>query len=593
MTPNNFSNILLDPEETATESPILEAAENDDPDTPDSDTPDPATPPKPWWKVSGKTLLGLGVFTVLTVGILGVTAALKWSSMMADMDGMEGHDMSGMSHDDMMQVDGAFNATPVTVEVVRPAQLNVSVSYTGAIYPYSEVTVYPRVAGQLSNYSIYPGDRVVAGQTLASLEALERTSQTSEATATAAALNASVTASQIQLEEQRQQIQQIQADLDYLQLQRDRFAVLTAEGATSQSQYDQLVSQVEAKVAMLQGAAATLARLEARVISDQAQVDRAQAQVGTATTLESYTQITSPITGIVQARMADPGVVVQPGMGIFKIGDYQRVRLQANVAQQDANRIQVGAPIVATVPGTESGVVEGAITSIFPQTDMTTRTVTVEAVVNNADQKLLSGQFVDMEIVTQRRPNALSIPQKALGEWNGEPAVWVVNGEMAERRPVTTGLTSRDRIEITAGLQPGDQVITSGHSRLMEGSAIAIVDDLGNPVDSFISTKTSNFELVLVSARPAQAGKTALTIALQDIETGEPLEITADNLTVALTMPMKNMAPMMAKVELEATDQPGEFMVSTFFGMKGDWIVEATVTAGDHTGTARLSLPVQ
>ena len=73
--------------------------------------------------------------------------------------GMGGHDMGGMSHDDMMRVDGAFNAMPVTVEEVQPAPLDASVNYTGAIYPYSEVTVYPRVAGQLSNYDIYPGDQ--------------------------------------------------------------------------------------------------------------------------------------------------------------------------------------------------------------------------------------------------------------------------------------------------------------------------------------------------------------------------------------------------------------------------------------------------
>lgn len=548
---------------------------------------------KPWWKPPRKALLGVGVFAVLSAGILGVTTVLKWSSMAGMDHGMSGHDMSGMSHDDMMQVDGAFNPTPVTVEVVRPAPLNISVNYTGAIYPYSEVTVYPRIAGQLSNYAIYPGDQVVAGQTLASLEAVERATQTSEAEATVAALNASVTASQVQLEEQRQNIEQIQADLDYLRLQRDRFAVLTAEGATSQEQYDLLVSQVEAKEAMLAGAQATLSRLQARVTSDQAQADRAQAQVSTASTFESYTQITSPITGIVQERMADPGVVVQPGMGILKIGDYQRVRLQANVAQQDANRIQIGAPILATIPGADSGVIQGAITSIFPQTDMTTRTVTVEAVVNNADNKLLSGQFVDMEIVTQRRPNALSIPQKALADFNGEPSVWVVNGETAQRRKVTAGLTSRDRIEITSGLEPGDQVITSGHSRLMEGSAIAVVDGLGNPVDGFISTDSNSFEIDLVSSSPAQAGKTELTIVFRDVETGDPLALAPEDVTVALTMPMRNMAPMSAKVELGATDQPGEFIVGTFFGMQGDWILEATVTTEEISGSARLSFPVQ
>ncbi|MEM6434606.1 MAG: efflux RND transporter periplasmic adaptor subunit, partial [Cyanobacteria bacterium P01_D01_bin.115] len=352
-------------------------------------------------------------------------------------------------------------------------------------------------------------------------------------------------------------------------------------------------SQVDAKEAMLQGAEARLARLQARVTSNQAQANQAQAQVGTASAFESYTQITSPISGIVQARMADPGVVVQPGMGIFKIGDYQRVRLRANVAQQDANRIQPGTPILAKVPGADTTVIPGQITSIFPQTDMTTRTVTVEAVVNNLDEKLLSGQFVDMEIITQRRTDALSLPQKALVDFQGEPAVWVVNGDMAQRRQVTTGLTSRDRIEIIEGLQAGDRVITTGHSRLMDNSPITVVDALGNPVEGFTSSETSPLDITLVSPDALESGKAELTIALKDAETGEPLAIAADDLTVDITMPMPNMAPMTAKVEFEPTANPGEFQISTFLGMKGDWTLEATVTAVEQSGKARLNLPVQ
>lgn len=450
-----------------------------------------------------KALSGLGVFVVLSGGIVLASHYLGMGGMdhgsmdhgsmghgemssdtMAggQMDhGSMGHDMSGMSHDEMMRVDGAFNATPVTVEVVQPSLLQASVKYTGAIYPYSEVTVYPRVTGQLSNYTIYPGDRVQAGQTLASLDAVERVAQTAEARSVTLASQAVLDASQLELEEQRQQITQIQADLDYLKLQQDRFARLTAEGATSQDQYDLVTSQLDAKAAMLEGAEAKLVRLQSQVTSNQAQVNRSQAQETTATAFESYTSITAPISGVVQARMADPGVVVQPGMGIFKIGDYSQVRLQANVAQQDANRIEIGTPILATVPGSNYGVIRGEITSIFPQTDMTTRTVTVEAVVDNPGQTLLSGQFLDMEIMTARQENALSIPQSALTEFKGESAVWVVAGETAQRRQVVTGMTSRDRIEITNGLQPGDQIITSGHSRLMENSTVTVVDALDNP----------------------------------------------------------------------------------------------------------------
>ena len=556
-------------------------------------------PSAPWWKTSSKALLGLIVFAGLSTVIVFTSGMFKMMSMNHDMAGMEG-DMGGMdhgsmSHDEMMGVDGAFNATPVTVEEVQAGKLDVSVNYTGAIYPYTEVTVYPRVAGQLSNYQIYPGDRVAAGETLATLDALERVSQTGEAEATALALRSDVQATQAEVEEQRQQIDQVQADLEYLRLQRDRFASLTAAGATPQDQYDLLISQVNAKESMLQGAYAKLDRLQAQVTSDQALANRAEAQLAGASAFEGYTQITSPISGIVQERMADPGVVVQPGTGIFKIGDYQQVRLRANVAQQDASRVSIGTPIVAKVPGTDSaGVVRGEITSIFPQTDMTTRTVTVEAVVNNPDQKLLSGQFVDMEIITERRTNALSVPTAAVTAFNGESAVWVVNGETAQRKMVTTGLTSSDRIEIKSGLDAGDMVITSGYSRLLPNSEVAIVDELGNPTDSFVSNAASNLEVSLMGTDSVKSGsKTDFTILLKDGETGDPIAIAPEDLAVDLSMPMKNMAPMSAKVEVEPAGKLGEFKINTFLGMKGDWVLEATVTDTDQAGQARLSLPAK
>ncbi len=125
-----------------------------------------------------RTLFGLGVFALLTFGILAVTKHLNPASSMA---GMEGMDHGDMSHDEMMAVDGSFNPNPVRVETVKPQTLEASVSYTGSIKPYQEIMVYPRVAGQLTNYSVYPGDRVTAGQAIATLDASELNTGVAEA----------------------------------------------------------------------------------------------------------------------------------------------------------------------------------------------------------------------------------------------------------------------------------------------------------------------------------------------------------------------------------------------------------------------------
>ncbi|MFE4108512.1 efflux RND transporter periplasmic adaptor subunit [Almyronema epifaneia] len=548
-------------------------------------------PSQPVHHKYGRALLGLGVFVVLSSGILLITQHIKPANSIA---GMEGHGMSGMSHDEMMQVDGAFNAVPVTVEVVQAANFEAGVSYTGSIMPYQEAVVYPRVAGQLTNYSVYPGDRVEAGQVLAELIADERSTELAEARAEADAMTTSLQVSQVEIDEQRQEIARLQAELDYLNLQRDRFAKLTAEGATSQNEYDAVATQVAAKEAALGQAQAKLTRLNAQVTREQARVGQAEARVNTAAVMQGYTTLPAPISGIVQSRMVDPGVVVQPGMGVLKIGDYSRVRLQANVAQQDAGYIRVGTPIRAQVPGAMDEPLTGSVTSIFPQTNNDTRTVVVEALIDNPQGRLLSGQYLEMTLLTKSQSNTLSVPQAAVVEYNGEPSVWVMAGTTAERRTVETGMVNGDRIAITSGLNPGDQVITSGHSRLVPGVQVAVVDDAGEPVPMLGDSSQGNVEVAIVEPDPTKSFKSGgadLLLEIRNPDTQEPLPV--EDVTVDVMMPMPNMAPMTTMVQFEPTGQPGRFQVKTHFGMVGEWHINVEVNDPDYKGQSLITVSVE
>lgn len=421
-----------------------------------------------------KTLFGLGIFALLTVGILVVTKQLNSASSMAGMEGMEGMNHGDMSHDEMMAVDGSFNPNPVQVETVKPQVLEASVSYTGTIKPYQEIMVYPRVAGQLTNYSVYPGDRVTAGQSIATLDASELNTGVAEAQAEANTMKTSLEMSKIEVDEQRSAIAQIEADLAYLNLKKDRFARLVKDGVISQDEFDVVDSQVRSKEANLKQARVKLARMGAQVTNDHAKINQAKAKVDTANVMQGYTTVTSPISGIVQERNVDPGVVVQPSMGIVKIGDYNRVRLQANVAQQDAVNIRPGATVVASIPNSNVPPIKGKITSIFPQTNSQTRTVMVEAVIDNPDEQLLSGQFLEMQIVTARKPNAITIPQAAVVEFQDQPSVWVVEGDTVTAKPVTLGMSTGDRVEVTSGLESGEAVVTSGQNRLVENAPVVV-----------------------------------------------------------------------------------------------------------------------
>ena len=536
----------------------------------------------------GKTLLGLGVFALLTGNILVLTNHLKPSSSMA---GMEGMDHGDMSHDEMMAVDGSFNPNPVRVETVKPQVLEASVSYTGTIKPYEEIMVYPRVVGQLTNYSVYPGDRVTAGQPIATLDASELTTGVAEAAAEVSTMETDLEMSKIEVDEQKSAIAQIEADLDYLNLKKDRFARLVKDGVISQDEFDVIDSEVRSKEANLKQARVKLARMSAMVTNNRAKINQAKAKVDTAKVMQGYTTINSPISGIVQERNVDPGVVVQPSMGIVKIGNYNRVRLQANVAQSDAVNINPGATVVATVPGSNIAPIKGKITSIFPQANSQTRTVTVEAVIDNPDGQLLSGKFLEMKIVTARKPSAITVPQAAVVEFQDQPSVWVVEGDTVTAQPVTLGMSTGDRVEVTSGLESGQAVVTSGQNRLVENAPVAVINQSEQPIASNkAATQDIQIQLVSPDNNEVAMGDAQLVIEVKD-DRGQPLDV--KDLEMSASMPMKNMAPMSAPVEVQSDGKPGRFKADTYLSMKGDWTITAQVKDQKNKGKQEFAIKVK
>lgn len=544
-----------------------------------------------------QSLLALGIFIVPSGGIW-IAVKHFGGTAMAGMDhgtmGDGSMDHSNMSMEDMMAVKGDHNAVPVQVEKIRPSVLQETVNYTGTVYPYLEVTVYPRIAGQLRDYSIYPGDRVQQGQLIAQLDALERRTELEEARAEQNVMQEVLAANKVQLVEQQREIDRMVAELDYMKLKAKRYKDLVAGGALAQNDYDAVAAEVSAKESAISGAKTKLVRMTAELGRDQAMISQSQAKANTAVVMARYTAITAPISGIVQSRMADPGVVVQPGMGVLKIGDYSRVRLRANVAQADAVGIGKGTRVKAMIPGTKIKPITGEITSIFPSTDTQTRTVTVEAVVNNPEDQLLSGQFLEMQIIKATKPAALSVPQTALHQFQGKPAVWVIQGSgeaaTAERRMVKQGVVSGDRVEILQGLRPNDLVIVTGFSRVQNGSKVAMVDGNGEPVASLSAPTegTATIKLINPKTKAVKAGTAELILQVLDPNSQSPIAV--DQLVVDVTMPMKNMAPMTTMVDLKALPEPGQFRVKTHFGMKGDWVIKAQVKDAKHKGRAQFKL---
>jgi Cu(I)/Ag(I) efflux system membrane fusion protein len=205
---------------------------------------------------------------------------------------------------------------------------------------------------------------------------------------------------------------------------------------------------------------------------------QSRAQLRTAEVVRDYVTIVSPTGGYVVKRLVAPGVLVQPGMAILKIAQIDRVRLQANVGERDLASIRVGSPVVVTTTAAVEPPVTARVTAVFPFVDQGPRTAVVEAVVENAERRFLPGQYVSVRFVTGERADTITVPRSAVARMGAKATVWVVDGDRAQPREVTTGLENPERVEIMKGLDGNERVVARGHEGLYAGARVA---DFGAP----------------------------------------------------------------------------------------------------------------
>ena len=393
-----------------------------------------------------------GVLKLLMLLLL--VAAAAWAAYANLRPNRPAMDMS-------MRVTSGNTPFPVVIARVERAPIRGTVVYTGSVAPFNEEDIYPRVPGRIVEIPVYPGDPVRPGQVLARLDSVELSSRVREA-------EAGVAAAQANRAQAEKELAAMVAEAGYARAVADRSARLFAVGAVSRQDFE---SDSAAAVAGEAKVEAARARIEAAT-SMQAQ---SAAMLQTATVVRDYVTIVASSPGYVVKRLVAPGVLVQPGMAILKIAQIDRVRLQANVGEKDVAAIAVGSPIAVTTLAGRSA--EARVTSVFPFVDPGSRTAVVEAVFDNRDRALLPGQYVTMRFVTGERAGALTVPRSAVTRMRGIARVWVAKDGEAQPREVHVGLEGAERVEVTAGLAAGEQVVVRGAEGLYAGARISAASD--------------------------------------------------------------------------------------------------------------------
>jgi RND family efflux transporter MFP subunit len=193
--------------------------------------------------------------------------------------------------------------------------------------------------------------------------------------------------------------------------------------------------------------------------------------------LRDYTKVRAPYDGIITARFADPGALIQiatssatSAIPLFTIMDLATVRIYTNVPQDDSPWI-ISGKTKATVMVKELGdrSFTGTITRSTLALDPSTRSLLVEIDLPNPDHVLRPGTFAEVTLSLREIPNAVALPAQAVVSTVQGKVVFVVEQGHAKSVRVQTGISNGEWVEIVSGLQGEEEVVVVGKRRMADG----------------------------------------------------------------------------------------------------------------------------
>lgn len=219
------------------------------------------------------------------------------------------------------------------------------------------------------------------------------------------------------------------------------------------------------------GSGTTRAHDEANAAYRAAQVAYALAEAR----LQKST-LQAPFPGVLGLRAVSPGAYVAPGQRLFDLVQVDPLKVDFRVPETNAHKVRVGQTVLISPDAALDESYEGKIYAIDPLVDVNGRAIRLRANVPNPDGKLSPGFFARLRVVSERRPNAIIVPESAVFPLAGRTLVYkVVNGR-AVQTDVVLGQRMPGRVEVREGLASEDVVVTSGQQRLRNGVAVRVVE---------------------------------------------------------------------------------------------------------------------
>jgi HlyD family secretion protein len=339
---------------------------------------------------------------------------------------------------------------PVEIAKTQLADLTHTLNTTGEIIPFAEVAVAPKVSGRVAAIHVKVGDRVSRGQVLLELDATEARNAKTMA-------EAGVGVARANLNKAKQGL--ADAELDY-----NRTKALYDSQAVAKAQFEQAESMLNN------------ARIGVELAGEQ--LKQAEATLQNAEETYNNFTVTSPLSGLVATVNIENGELAGPQATALTVVELATVKVKVNLSENAVVSIKKGAEVPVTINSLNK-TLTGTVASVAPKADPATRAFPVEIHLNNKDGDLKAGMVAVLDLQTGLSQGTVTVPVDALLERDGQYWVYVLEDGKAKEVTVKKGITDGQLVEITEGLQEGQDVIVSGNHLVTDGQRVKVVDSQG------------------------------------------------------------------------------------------------------------------
>ncbi len=349
---------------------------------------------------------------------------------------------------------------PVTAIPVEEKEFTEQLRVQGSAESASIARVSPRIPGPIDAIFVKEGDAVEANKTRLFVIDPLKLEKNVEIRRQELAI------AKLSLQEKEARLKQAKADLEKSQLDVNRSRLLWEDNSTSQDNYEK--AQLKFKVSE-----ATVEHTQTLIELDREQLKKAQLALSIAEKEFADSTVLAPISGLVSAKLQEPGEIAAPGKPIILIKDPNNIEVSAFLPAEYYNRVMVG-QCQAIISSYSSNSYKSSVTFKSPEISPDLRTFQIKCPVSADKAAMVPGALAEVILVLATR-KGLAVPAAAILNRDQGKVIFVAEGNRARMVKVSTGLENNGLCEVTAeNLKPGDLVIVKGQHLLNSDQEIEL-----------------------------------------------------------------------------------------------------------------------